>query len=253
MNFFLPSLGLIILCFLPILAATWAGVRVGRRIKSELRPQHEHLGTIQGALLGMLGLLLGFALSGAISRYVDRQDALAREANAIDTAYGRMDLLPNAAAIKAILRDYARARLDLFEDGTDRGEPRLEAALDGLYDNALAAVLEGTRQAPQFANLAITGIEAVNDRLSERNALAHRHLPVGFVMVMLGCSCLAMATIGYGVGLADKRSMGATYALSVMVGVTLLMTFDFDLPRRGIIRLNPAPLRDVADKLAHSK
>jgi hypothetical protein len=58
-----------------------------------------------------------------------------------------------------------------------------------------------------------------------------------------------MATIGYGVGLADKRSMGATYALAFMVSTTLLMTFDFDHPQRGIIRLDPAPLRELAERL----
>ena len=41
---------------------------------------------VHGAVLGMLGLLLGFTFSMAVSRYENRRDLVLQEANAIGTA-----------------------------------------------------------------------------------------------------------------------------------------------------------------------
>ena len=41
---------------------------------------------IQGALLGLLGLLLGFTFAMAVSRYQARRDLVVKEANAIGTS-----------------------------------------------------------------------------------------------------------------------------------------------------------------------
>jgi hypothetical protein len=75
------------------------------------------LGTMQGAILGILALLLGLSFSGATTRFVERQDVLVREANSIGTAYLRADLLgsPWRESIKNHLRDYTAARIELFD------------------------------------------------------------------------------------------------------------------------------------------
>ena len=82
------------------------GVAWGKTVGKDRAPDHNHLGTIQGAMLGLLGLLLGFSFSGAMGRFTDRQDALAREANAIETAYERAELLPTQMEIQQALRQY---------------------------------------------------------------------------------------------------------------------------------------------------
>ena len=51
---------------------------------------------IQGALLGLLGLLLGFTFAMAVSRYQARRDLVVKEANAIGTTFLRASLLPEA-------------------------------------------------------------------------------------------------------------------------------------------------------------
>ena len=51
-------------------------------------------GPAEAAVFGLLGLLLAFTFSGAASRFEARRHLITEEANAIGTAYLRIDLLP---------------------------------------------------------------------------------------------------------------------------------------------------------------
>jgi hypothetical protein len=49
---------------------------------------------VEGAVFGLMGLLLAFTFSGAASRFEVRRQLIVQETNAIGTAYLRLDLLP---------------------------------------------------------------------------------------------------------------------------------------------------------------
>jgi hypothetical protein len=221
------------------------GLWVGSRRRRRLVPENEHLGTIQGALLGLLGLILGFSFSGAMTRFIDRQDALWAEASAIENAYQRAEVIAPGDQVRDHLRAYTELRLQLFNR-----EPNVPA--DELIDRMLAhfeaarvATYLGARQTPQFANLVIPGLEAVGDEFARRNAFDRRHLPAEMVAVLILSSCLSMGAIGYAVGLAQRRSIGAAITLAALVTITLFVTIDLDRPRHGFIQLDPTPLENV--------
>lgn len=243
-----------------VCASTLAGLWLGRRVVRHRTPESEHLSTIQGALLGLLGLVLSFSFASAMSRFFDRQDAIAAEANAIETAYQRAELLPSphAQAARAALSAYAGARLRFAEhadetafDGPARRDARvtLEQELDRHQAAARAAVLAGVRETPQYAALVVPALDAVGDALVRRNALMRRALPTELAVILIVCSCATMATVGYGVGLAEKRSIAATMTLAGLVGVVLFMTFDFNRPDNGWVRVNITPLADLPARL----
>lgn len=240
---------LVVLCFAPVLGSTWVGIRRGQRVRKEHRPENNHLSTVQGAMLGLLGLLLGFAFSGAISRFVDRQDALAEEANAIETAHSRAALLSTKDRVRASLRAYADARVRLFRETSDGRRSELERLLQEHYDAAMAATIEGVRDEPRYATLCLTGVEDVGNQFSRRNALVRRNMPMEFVLVMLASTCACMWTVGYGAGLAERRSTGSVVILAGLTATALFVTFDFDRPRRGLIRLDPTPLIETATRI----
>ena len=48
---------------------------------------------VEGAVFGVMGLLLAFTFSGAASRFDGRRQLIVQETNAIGTAYLRVDLL----------------------------------------------------------------------------------------------------------------------------------------------------------------
>lgn len=64
------------------------------------------IGTVEGALLALLGLLIAFSFSGAAARFDARRQQIIDEANQIASAYMLVDLLPSEA--QAPLRDKFR-------------------------------------------------------------------------------------------------------------------------------------------------
>ena len=82
-----------LLFFAAILGATGLGVFLGHRVRHLSESLKEPFGVLQGALLGVVGLLLAFGLSLAVSRYEDRRANIVSEANAIGTTYLRAQTL----------------------------------------------------------------------------------------------------------------------------------------------------------------
>src|SRR4051812_49649249 len=91
------------------------GYRLGLRLfaaKDEAR--RSQIGGVQGAILGLLGLLLGFTFSMAVSRYEARRELVLKEANTIGTTWLRAGLLPEAhrEPVKELLRRFVDVRLE---------------------------------------------------------------------------------------------------------------------------------------------
>ena len=88
-----------------------ACMELGRRVRLRSREERSSgLSVIDGAVFGLMGLLLGFSFSGGVSRFEARRDLIVQETNAIGTAWLRVDLLPEAA--QSQIRDDYRAYLD---------------------------------------------------------------------------------------------------------------------------------------------
>lgn len=241
----LPDWFMMVFIFFVVFSSLCVGLWRGIRQRRKQIPEHEHLGTIQSALLGLLGLVLGFSFSGAMERFIDRQDALWTEGNAIETAYDRSELLPTAERVRQLLREYAALRLQLFHETRPAVISELTARMLKLHHEATVAAFEGVRQSPQFASVILPTIEDVSDEFARRSAFAHRHLPWEMLLVLLVSCGLSMGTIGFGVGLAERRAIGSAFALAALVAMTLYLTIDFDRPRQGFISLDPTPLENA--------
>ena len=97
-----------------LIAATelgrWLGKRGGGRVE-------ENVPTLEGAVLGLLALMIGFTFAMALSRFEVHRDAVLDEANAIGSTALRARLLPapnNAECLK-LLKNYVQVRLDITQ------------------------------------------------------------------------------------------------------------------------------------------
>ena len=73
--------------FALMLAATEAGFHLGRRSEDSTPDKTKsHVSTVEAGILGVLGLLLGFTMSMAVSRFEVRKQLVLDEANAIGTS-----------------------------------------------------------------------------------------------------------------------------------------------------------------------
>jgi hypothetical protein len=124
--------------FLGTLALLETGRRIGlRRLAKDSEAARTGLGVVEGAIFALMGLLIAFTFSGAASRFDTRRHLVVEEANAIGTAYLRLDLLPSDAqsALRESFRQYVDARLTAY-----RKLPDIAAAMQEL---AQATKLQG--------------------------------------------------------------------------------------------------------------
>lgn len=234
-----------------VLGATWLGTAMGRRVRRAHAPDPGHLGTIQGGTLGLLGLLLAFSFSGAMSHFLDRQHGLTREANAMGTAALRADLLasPARGRLRAEIATYARLRLELFEDA--RGGQALEISrrMRAAQSAMWSAAVEGVEARPQMASVVLPPVNEVMDLLGEREELNRRRLPRAVLTLVIACACVSLWTVGYGAGLSERGSIGTVLPLAMLVSVALFVTIDLDFPRRGFIQIDGGALREAAAEI----
>jgi hypothetical protein len=189
--------------------------------------------------------MVAFTFSGATSRFDARRAQTVQEANAIGTAYLRLDLLPAAAqpALREKFREYADARMAVYRalpdlEGSNAQAARATALQGEIWNGAVAAL----RDAPPHASLLL--IPALNDMIdiTATRAIALRtHTPliilVALVLLTLACSLL----VGY--GLAGGKPFATNLHMigfAFMMTVTIYVILDLDHPRVGLIRLDYA-------------
>lgn len=230
-----------------ILASLEAGRRIGIR-RREIDPEGAGvgLGAIEGAVFGLMGLLIAFTFSGAATRFDGRRQLVGEEANAIGTAYLRIDLLPAAAqpALREDFRNYVDARLAVFELlRIDANRARQELALSGelqgkIWNEAVAACKDVP--SPAVPTLVLSSLNEMIDITTTRTVAAETHPPK---IIFYGLGLLVIATsllAGYGMAGAKKRSWMHMMAYALITASTLYVILDMEYPRIGLIRVDAA-------------
>lgn len=89
-------------------------------------PFDRQVALVRGSTAALVAFLIGFAFSGAASRFIDRVDIIVKEANALGTAYLRADTIaePQRGELKAARREYTADRVQLLSgERRDQIEP----------------------------------------------------------------------------------------------------------------------------------
>ena len=124
--------------------------------------------------------MIGFAFSGAASRFIDRLDIIVKEANALGTAYLRADTIaePQRSELKAALKEYTADRVQLLSgERRDQIEPLL-AKVGGLHHRMWQSAVKGTQGNAELMQVVLPPINEVIDLHSTHLAMARRHLPL---------------------------------------------------------------------------
>jgi len=228
--------------FATLLASVEAGYRYGRR-RIERNPDVvAGAGVIEAAIFGLMGLLLAFQFSVAQGRMEFRRGLIVKEANAIGTAYLRLDLLPPAAQppLRDLFRRYIETRIAVFESLPDVGlwERKMaeaNALQAQIWSAAVAAVQSdpnaGTRQ------LVIPPINDMIDVTTERTIATINHVPVAIVALLLLVAMSGSVLAGHAMAVRRKgRSITHEAIFAVVVAATLCLMIDLEFPRYGVIR-----------------
>ena len=232
-----------------VVAATVAGVWLGRRLRTTHEGLRDAVGAIQAALLAFVAVLFAFGLAMGVDRYEGRRQAVVDEANAIGTTYLRAQLLAEPARSRSLhlLQDYTDARIELSNTEVE-SEP-FNAAVSksrevqrSLWSNAGSAIADlPIDSAPR---LYVESLNQMIDADSSRVSALGNRIPSSVLVLYIAAGGLAMGALGLFMGLHGKGTR-AVFAASAVVALILLVIVDLDRPRRGFVVVPRAPLTSV--------
>ena len=243
---FFTDIAIAVGLFFGLFLALEIGYRLGRRATADLDARASGLiGAVQGAILGLLGLLLAFSFAAAGSRFLERQDLIVQEANAIGTAYLRADLLEDShgSALRSSLQRYTQHRVELSGRLRSGVLPADLAEAERLQGAMWDAAVAGVTARPATMVVVLPPVNDVIDLHSTRVAAGRKHLPLPVMGLLVACSLLAIGVIGYGSGTGGRRRLALTVPLAALIGLSLWITIDLDHPRAGMLQLSDAPLK----------
>jgi len=251
--FFNQTAVLVIVSTLLLLLAE-TGYRFGRRSR-RINPEFAegHSSTIQGAVLGLLGLLLGFTFAMAVARYDSRRSLVLEEANSIGTTWLRADFLspPQNREIKELLRRYTALRIEGFDHSFDSPEmARIRGEVARIHRSlwSLGAAGAAGNDSPLAAGF-ITSLNETIDLDASRMAAARNHVPGAvwlLLMVVAGCGAWSS---GFVSGAGGFRSAFSQWVFPLLIGVVITLISDIDRPRRGMISISQKPLQELLESL----
>lgn len=233
-----------------LVICAWSGVRLGLRARRR-NPEgvQGHSGSLQGAVLGLLGLLLGFSFAMAVGRYDNRRSLILDEANAIGTTWLRTDFLQGEAREKSrrLLKRYTELRIEGFRLASDPAafaDARREVA--ELHSKLWEQASNAAKSQPSPVVMGyVNSLNETIDLDASRMAASRNHVP-GAVWLMLvlvgGCGTWAN---GYSTGASGVRSIFTLWVFPILIGVVITLIADIDSSQRGLIGMSQKPLEEL--------
>jgi hypothetical protein len=133
-----------VLLFPVMLITLEIGRRIGlKRLAEDPEGARAGASAVEGAVFALFGLLIAYTFTSTAARYEARRDLLVQHANAIGTAWLRLDLLP--ADVQPALRRDFRQYLDMViklpqpagnPQAIDQGVAQVQKLQDNIWNLA---------------------------------------------------------------------------------------------------------------------
>jgi len=247
MNFTWVAMILTFGLFAGMLMCFETGRRVGvTRLARDPEGLTKGAGAAEGAVFALMGLLLAFTFSGAASRFEDRKWFINTEANAIGTAYLRLDLLPEEtqAPLRDLFRSYVNVRASAYRDAENQDQvitalAKGSALQTEIWKQAMAACRQ-PGASPQATMLLTPALNDMIDITATRQMATRNHPPV-VIFVLLGVLALMSALlVGYGTSSNKDRSWFHHVAFAFVISLSFYVIVDLEYPRLGLIKVDSA-------------
>ena len=222
--------------------AVLAGISLRQKVKEPEAP----LGSLVGAVLGLLAFILAFTFGMTASRFDARKQLVLEEANAIGTTYLRAELLPQTKGleVRRLLRDYADVRLDATVANVPETLTKSEEIHGHLWAQAKLLVAEDMDS--EIRSLFIASLNELIDLHQSRVTIGMQYrIPATVWLAVYLLSVLSMLAVGYQVGMSGMRRMRGTPVLAASFALVILMIADIDRPGEGLMRVSQQPIADV--------
>ena len=238
--------------FALLVLAHEVGFRVARRRGARAdEGERSETSTLQGGMLGLLGLLLAFTFAIASQRFDTRKQLVLDEANAIGTAYLRATAVPGGEEVADLLRRYIDVRLEgAASAGNPQGFRRAVTESERLHAAMWSRAAALARANPDpLRTLLLPALNEVIDLHEKRLTAMRNHVPTIILVLLLMVSVLTMASLGHAAGVSGGRSMSTALTFAMLVTLVIMVVVDLDRPERGLIRVSQQSLQTLRDGL----
>ena len=223
------------------------GRRLGiHRRRRDTESDRSNFGAIESALFAVFGLLMALTFTGAASRFNEKRMLIADEVTAVQTAYLRLELLPNEQrlALRELFRHYVDSRLEVYRRMPDAQAATAEMAKaeklqQQIWANAVTATeLPGAHR--DAGKLLLPALNNMFDITTVRTMSLQIHPPtiIYVLLFSVGLACSLLA--GYRMANAQHRSWLHILGFTVITVVVVYVILDLDYLREGLIRLQTA-------------
>jgi hypothetical protein len=244
----------------PVTALFLAGViEAGRHTASRFQiledtNRKDQLAALRDGLFVLAGLLFGFTLALAASRFAERRSLLIDEANAIGTTYLRAETLaePNREQAQQLLRQYVDARLDF--DGAGLASSRAAEAANRakqIQERLWEGVVEITKTDRTAVSAAyMSSLNQLIDLHEKRVSSLENRIPSSIWLLIFCVSTIAV----FSRGLTVARRFWLTVLIAPLtVAIVITLIADVDTPSSGLIRLDQRAMLRVKADMNHGQ
>ena len=231
--------------FVAIVATLELGRRLGiKRAAREGEAVSEGTSALAGAVYGMLALIIAFTFSGASTRFDVRRQQVVEEANAIGTAYLRVDMVPPVAqpALRDGFRRYLDARISVYSTLPDLAASRAEleraTRLQGEIWALAVAACRMPDSPPSLAVLLLPALNAMFDITTTRTMATKIHPPVIIFAMLVVLALVSAVLAGHDLARGSSRRWLHTLGYAAILSVTVYVIIDIEFPRLGFIRID---------------
>lgn len=255
LGFYLIDHRLLAVAMVAVLAvASEIGFRLGSRSREAQESFRSLISGTGAAMLGVMGLLLGFTLAMAVSRWDERHDVVVDESNAIGTLWLRAGLLeePLRGELRDALRQYTDARIALGGSRDDRAALRAERSKSESLHATIWSTVERANElgmSPAILTSLITSANELIDIHELRLASITNFLPAPLMLLLVGVAGVAIGFLAWSFGAIAQGGRTTLLVLALLIGIVLLVIMDINRPQRGRIEVGIDSLERVAETM----
>ena len=243
----IPPLLATMLLFLGMLIMLEAGRRLGiYRRQQETDSDRSNLGTIEGALFAVFGLLMALTFTGAASRFNEKRMLIAEEVTAVTTAYLRLDLLAKEQrpALQELFRSYVDSRLETYRKMPDAQAAAAETAKSEKLQRQIWAAAVADSELPgahrDAGKLLLPALNNMFDISTVRTMSLQIHPPTIIYLLLFSVGLMCSLLAGYRMASGQHRSWLHILGFTIITVVVVYVILDLDYLREGLIRLQAA-------------
>jgi hypothetical protein len=240
------------LVFVLLLAAGFMGAWIRSMHERTVVEASDSFKTLEGSVLGLLALLLGFSFAMAVSRYDTRKQLELDEANAIGTTWLRTSTLdePARTPSRDVLRDYVPVRLAYFTAGTSRAAVDDSLSRAGILQGKLWNLAMGTSngQPNPYKALYMSSLNDMIDLSEKRTATSFEdRIPSAAWLLLIFMAVTGSLLVGIGLSVPSRSLL---MVVPLVMAATLTLILDIDSPRSGFVTVYQSSMTRVADQIA---